>query len=85
MRPVHMPGDVSASSTVSVLPDGRVTVTGSALSAMVWRSTISWLPCCLADSASSSRSGSSISQWAMRRMSSLCGPPPSKPRDHSQP
>ena len=38
----------------------------------------------VADSRSSSSSGSFISQCARRRSNSACGPPPSKPRAHSQ-
>jgi len=63
--------------TVAAAPDGAVTVTGCAVSAMVRRVIVSSRPNCLPLKASSSRSGSFISQWARRRSNSVCGPPPS--------
>ena len=51
---------------------------------MVCRFTTRSWPLTVSRSASSSRSGSFISQCESRRSRSRCGPPPSKPRAHSQ-
>ena len=83
--PVARPGPARASVRLarpSGLSDGDAG--GGATSSVLRRSTISWPRSTRAVSACSSSSGSFISQCAVRRSSSACGPPPSWPRDHSQ-
>ena len=71
--------------TVSVFPSGSVTCTSIGGDRSMERDSIRSLPSATwAVSAFSSRSGSFINQWAMRRSSSAWGPPPWCPRDHSQ-
>ena len=82
--PCQRPGEVSVSVTVEAAPEGLVAVTGGTLSARVRRSIITAPSSPVPRSASSSSSGSFISQCASRRSSSSCGPPPSKPRAQSQ-
>ena len=65
-------------------PPGVVISTGWTFCAMVRRVTTISPSTTAADRLSASSSGSFISQWARRRSSSACGPPPSKPRAQSQ-
>ena len=83
ITPKPRPGLVWFSVRVRVLPSGDVIVTGGKLVASVRRVTSMRPPTEVARSASSSRSGSFISQCATLRTSSGCGPPPSMPRFHS--
>ena len=62
----------------AVLPSGSVTVTGPGGAGSVERRWIASRPSATcAVSAFSSSAGSRISQWAIRRSNSACGPPPS--------
>ena len=83
-RARHRPGSLCVSAISSRAPEGAVAITGADSSFNVWRSTVTSRPRASARSASSSRSGSFISQCARRRVRSTCGPPPSKPRAQSQ-
>ncbi len=67
IEPSKRPGLLRASLTCNVLPDGVVTVAAPGSSPMVWRRMERARPLPAAVSASSSSSGSCISQWAMRR------------------
>ena len=66
------------------LEDCQHLLTAFADAASVRRVMSRLAPSCVAMRASSSSSGSFISQCARRRSNSACGPPPSKPRAHSQ-
>ena len=58
------------------LPEGEVTVAVTGPSSRLTRSMIKRPSWALARNASSSNSGSFISQCASRRITSACGPPP---------
>ena len=82
---VARPPPASSGRARVMVPSGAVTViSGGGPSARLRRVTARRPASIRAVRSSSSSSVSRISQCAMRRRSSCCGPPPSCPRDHSQ-
>ena len=81
---LESPPPAARNSTVRVAPEGALTVTRGRPRLRLRRSMTRRPSRMRPRRPSSSRSGSFISQWASRRRSSAWGPPPSKPRAHSQ-
>ena len=79
-----VPSPRSFSGTAAIWPSGAVISAARLVGLRLWRKISSRRLRMRASRYSSSRSGSFISQCETRRSISACGPPPSKPRSHSQ-